>query len=148
MGDLRKGVTQHPRRNCYFCGSEGPIETHHIIPQRHSGSDDESNLVDLCPTCHERIERLYNDEFFGEVANAEVTDSIIVDGSREETREENMVYNIISRVEDEYEAGAPRNRIRAEIVQHDELDDTADYIDKLRRKAEIYEPHEGHFRTT
>lgn len=50
---------------CYFCG-EGTnvLETHHIVPQRHDGSDGTENLVDLCPTCHERLERLYNKRFY------------------------------------------------------------------------------------
>lgn len=148
MTDARKGVTQHPRRNCYFCGSEGPIETHHIIPQRHDGSDDECNLVDLCPTCHERLERLYNNEFFRQVANAEVTDSIIVDGENAETGEQDIVKSIISAIEKMYEEGAPESEIRSEIANRSALDDSTDYIEKLRRKGDVYEPRQGHFRTT
>jgi len=148
MSETRKGVTQHPRRNCYFCGSEGPIETHHIIPQRHNGNDDECNLVDLCPTCHERLERLYNDEFFRVVADAEEADAIIVDGNNGETTEQDVVYKIVSRVEVAYERGAPRSEIHAEINQHPDLDDAIDYIEKLQRKGELYEPTEGHYRTT
>ena len=148
MSDLRKGVTQHPRRNCYFCGSEGPIETHHIIPQRHGGSDDESNLVDLCPNCHERIERLYDKEFFREVANAKVTDSIIVDRSSKELTKQDTAKDIIGTIEDNYERGAPEKEIRAEIANQDALDESTDYIEKLRRKGDVYEPYEGHFRTT
>lgn len=58
----RKTVTQYQRDDCYFCGSEGPIETHHILPRRHGGTDVKSNLVDVCPTCHERVEQLYSDQ--------------------------------------------------------------------------------------
>ena len=50
---------------CYFCGGgEGVLESHHIVPQRFGGSDAGENLVDLCPTCHERLERLYNKRFY------------------------------------------------------------------------------------
>jgi len=56
---------QTSRDDCYFCGGgEGVLETHHIVPKRHAGSDRKENLVDLCPTCHERLERLYNKRFY------------------------------------------------------------------------------------
>lgn len=57
-----KGVKQTGRDTCYFCDSEGPIETHHLVPRRYEGSDNDENLVDLCPSCHERLERLYDDD--------------------------------------------------------------------------------------
>ena len=57
-------VPQTNRETCYFCGSEGPILTHHIIPRRFDGGDAIRNLVDLCPTCHQRLERLYDDRFY------------------------------------------------------------------------------------
>lgn len=50
---------------CYFCGGgQGVLETHHIVPRRLGGTDADDNLVDLCPTCHQRLERLYDDEFY------------------------------------------------------------------------------------
>ena len=50
---------------CYFCGGGADVlEKHHIVPRRHGGSDAEENLVDLCPTCHERLERLYDKRFY------------------------------------------------------------------------------------
>jgi len=64
MTEARKAVQQTNREDCYFCGSDGPIETHHIVPDRYEGSDANQNLVDLCPTCHERLERLYDKDFY------------------------------------------------------------------------------------
>jgi hypothetical protein len=43
------------------------LEEHHIVPRRHGGSDDSDNLVDLCPTCHEKVERLYDRRFYDEL---------------------------------------------------------------------------------
>lgn len=64
MSEIHKDVVQHPRQRCYFCGSEGPIETHHIVPKRFDGSDNEENLVDLCPNCHRRLECIYDKRFY------------------------------------------------------------------------------------
>jgi len=75
MTDIHKQVTQHPRQRCYFCGSEGPIETHHIVPRRHDGDDHESNLVDLCANCHQRLEALYDKRFFDKIADASTVEA-------------------------------------------------------------------------
>jgi len=77
MATNDKDVNQHPRQYCYFCGSEGPIETHHIVPRRHDGSDDDSNLVDVCPTCHQRLERLYDKEFFRKLECAKSVEPVV-----------------------------------------------------------------------
>jgi len=51
---------------CEICGQENPktIETHHVVPQRYGGSDYPENLVKLCGSCHNAIERIYDDEFY------------------------------------------------------------------------------------
>jgi len=49
---------------CYFCESTKNIEEHHIVPQRFDGSDEPTNIVDLCHSCHWKLERLYNKEFW------------------------------------------------------------------------------------
>jgi hypothetical protein len=42
---------------CGCCGkSRGRLETHHILPRRIGGSDEQSNLIPLCPPCHKRVE--------------------------------------------------------------------------------------------
>lgn len=50
---------------CYFCGGgEDVLERHHVVPRRLGGTDEGGNLVDLCPTCHRKLESLYDDEFY------------------------------------------------------------------------------------
>lgn len=84
----RKQVRQYNRETCYFCGSEGPIESHHIVPRRHDGPDEDWNLVDLCPTCHQRLERLYNDNVWE-----------VVDVNREEQTTPTKTYTVDEGVE-------------------------------------------------
>jgi len=52
--------------SCKFCGETDTdaLESHHIVPRRFNGSDDEENLVTLCASCHRKIESLYNKDFF------------------------------------------------------------------------------------
>lgn len=51
---------------CYFCGesNQNALEIHHLVPQRFGGSDEAENTVLLCGACHDKIERLYNDQFY------------------------------------------------------------------------------------
>lgn len=49
---------------CAFCGDDRVTERHHIVPRRYDGSDDDENLVTVCPTCHEVLERLYDRRFY------------------------------------------------------------------------------------
>lgn len=55
-----------PDGTCYICGhgNTDVIQRHHIIPQRYGGGDEAENLVSLCPTCHDAIERIYDNSFF------------------------------------------------------------------------------------
>lgn len=50
-------------KGCHFCGQE-PTETHHIVPRRFDGTDADENLVDVCPTCHSKLESLYDKRFY------------------------------------------------------------------------------------
>jgi len=52
------------RDHCYFCGAFGGIEEHHVIPQRFGGPDTPENIVGLCETCHNKLERLYDTSFY------------------------------------------------------------------------------------
>lgn len=53
---------------CYFCGGGSEvIEQHHIVPRRFGGGDESENLVEVCPTCHEKLERLYDKRFYDEL---------------------------------------------------------------------------------
>lgn len=58
---------QHPRDECYFCGSDEQIESHHILPARFGGPDIPDNLVDVCRECHEKLERIYDKEFWEKI---------------------------------------------------------------------------------
>ena len=52
-------VHKHPL--CEQCLKEGRYvaveEVHHIVPLAEGGSNDESNLMSLCRSCHEKIHR-------------------------------------------------------------------------------------------
>jgi hypothetical protein len=50
--------------SCHFCSETACLETHHIVPDRHGGSDKDGNLVDVCPTCHSKLESMYDARFY------------------------------------------------------------------------------------
>lgn len=52
---------------CHFCGTPEPLDEHHIVPRRFGGSDDRENIVTVCPTCHRKLERLYDRRFYTEL---------------------------------------------------------------------------------
>lgn len=42
---------------CAMCGTlSGQLEAHHLLPRRHGGSDDQSNLITLCFSHHRLVE--------------------------------------------------------------------------------------------
>ena len=61
--NVREYVLERDNHECQICcKKEGykhknnvPLETHHIVPRSQGGSDDPSNLITLCPTCHKKI---------------------------------------------------------------------------------------------
>jgi len=59
-------MTSPRGRQCRICGhaNSDVLEVHHLVPQRHGGSDTPENLVDLCGSCHNAIESLYDDQFY------------------------------------------------------------------------------------
>lgn len=60
---------QTGRDNCYICSRGNPdtIESHHIIPSRHGGSDNDPNRVEVCATCHQALEKIYDERFWARV---------------------------------------------------------------------------------
>lgn len=52
---------------CYFCDETACLEEHHIVPRRFGGSDDSANLVRVCPTCHRKLESLYDKRFYDQL---------------------------------------------------------------------------------
>ena len=71
------------REDCYICGRGHPdiLEAHHIVPRRYNGSDEDPNIVELCPSCHKALERLYDLRFWTKVGalSRERTMDIIID---------------------------------------------------------------------
>ena len=55
--------------SCYICGQSNSavLQKHHIVPKRYGGGDSDSNLVTLCASCHQALERLYNKRFYTEL---------------------------------------------------------------------------------
>lgn len=72
---------------CYFCDVTNPaaVEEHHLVPRRYNGTDLEENLVDLCGSCHNKIEELYDDGFYERLGVA--VDQVKNDGIGHESGE-------------------------------------------------------------
>lgn len=78
MRTIKKVVTQLGL-GCSNCGWDlAPCDIHHIVEQRHGGSDDHDNLTLLCPNCHRlahvgKITKFKNiEDQFREVGNDKV----------------------------------------------------------------------------
>lgn len=52
MSKSSKGVV------CWACGHPASIQWHHIKPQSVGGTNNEGNLVPLCVTCHDKVDRI------------------------------------------------------------------------------------------
>lgn len=52
--------------NCFICGDgqNHLLESHHIVPRRFDGTDSTENIVQLCPSCHSAVEKMYNSRFY------------------------------------------------------------------------------------
>lgn len=57
-------MTNGRSSECYFCDEQFVLERHHVVPRRFGGSDSDENLVTVCPTCHEKLEKLYDKRFY------------------------------------------------------------------------------------
>ena len=62
MDLITQAVGKKPRQ-CYRCGRTDQIERHHIKHRADGGTDEESNLRDLCLPCHDYQHSLENIEF-------------------------------------------------------------------------------------
>jgi len=149
---------QYDRVTCYFCLSEERhiLEEHHIVPRRFDGSDDDENLVRVCPTCHEKLERLYDDRFYDElgVENSDPEDS---DGEiihtrikKEDGGEVLTLLHIIEDIEDTRQDGAPVDVVldRGSSEFDEPTHKIRLEIEKLKQKGEVYEPISDVLRTT
>lgn len=61
--NLRKAVILRDGSRCRECGKENcRLEVHHITPKRTGGRDTISNLITLCPSCHDKTKG-YEEQF-------------------------------------------------------------------------------------
>jgi len=150
---------QYERETCYFCHEPDThlLETHHIVPRRFDGSDDAENLVTVCPTCHERLERLYDNRFYAalgvepESDDENNTDSEIPDHKNalfQATDGELKLIDLIDSLAADYRQGAPVSEVSKRAEKHG-VDRTTigSEIERLRRQGDVYEPTSGHLRT-
>lgn len=100
--------------SCFICGddNQNALQTHHIVPRRHGGSDKDENLVRLCANCHQAIERLYNKRFYRKlgVADRDKAPGKVLDEIYETA--ENGMENAISNHESEFEEFPELNEYR------------------------------------
>ena len=152
---------QYDRVTCYFCLSEERqiLEEHHIVPRRFDGSDDDENLVCVCPTCHQKLERLYNERFYRELEVINGSGGLnelfaaphpdtYEDASAAQRARVKTLSDIVAELEDS-ERGAPAGMVLQRAVESGiPADKAVEEMTKLMKKGEIYQPTRNHFRTT
>jgi 5-methylcytosine-specific restriction endonuclease McrA len=52
--ELKAQVLQRDAWKCQCCGTASNLHVHHIPHRSHMGSDELSNLITLCASCHQR----------------------------------------------------------------------------------------------
>jgi len=81
---------------CYFCSETECLEEHHIVPKRYEGSDCDENLVQVCPTCHRKLERIYNERFYENLGrHNQIKGKDLLEDKRDELVE-HLLYSEIS----------------------------------------------------
>jgi len=149
---------QYDRVTCYFCLSEERqiLEEHHIVPRRFDGSDDDENLVRVCPTCHQKLERLYDSRFYDGLGvensdSEDDTDSGIPLTLKH--RDGGEVVTLLDVIEDMTDAtphGAPYGsvleRATSEFDRSPEV--VRSEIERLKQRGEVYAPVYDYLQTT
>lgn len=92
----------------------------------------------------------YSTVEFDEEATGEFDAEVVDTGEGEEVTDTERVLALISSIEDEYDEGAPIERVIRYADSHLLLnrDETEKAIESLRKKGELYEPVQEHLRTT
>lgn len=157
---------QYNRATCYFCLSEERqiLEEHHIVPRRFDGSDDDENLVRVCPTCHQKLERLYDDRFYDELGvenSGSDSGDVEWSGSHEDSVavihtwqgggiETLNLLDVIEDIARSHEHGAPAEELHELMVREYDIDteDLHHIVTQLKQKGEVYEPEPDVYRTT
>lgn len=83
-------------KQCFICGiaNETVLQEHHIVPKRHGGSDDDENLVDLCASCHQAVEKIYDKRFYKKLGVANHGETYTAEELEEQFQNyANTVYN-------------------------------------------------------
>jgi hypothetical protein len=150
---------QYTRETCYFCHETDThiLETHHIVPVRHGGADDPENLVRVCPTCHERLERLYDGRFY-DTLGVETTepdadsddgvDAVIINQSDCGSEIRTLV-DVIAELEDDHAEGVPISKLRKRALAEGMTESQFDSeIRRLKQSGDVYEPRTDHFNVT
>lgn len=129
---------------CYFCPETERLEQHHIVPRRFGGSDNTENLVTVCPTCHSKLESLYNKRFYQQLG----VDCQQEQQGKNTTRLEKQ--RVVLEMIEEFERGkgtpasvAYYEALEAGVIETGEEFDTA--ISQLEKQGEILELDEGHY---
>jgi 5-methylcytosine-specific restriction endonuclease McrA len=55
---LRKQVLRRDGWRCQICDSRQNLQVHHKQRRSQQGSDEDSNLITLCASCHEDVHRM------------------------------------------------------------------------------------------
>jgi len=147
------GNPQVDRESCYFCHDNHTelLETHHIVPSRYGGSDDAENLVDVCPNCHQKLERLYGNRFYEklgiEVPDAEVDEQEFTVKQRYTCREQ-----ITERISDHVaETGnaQPEQELITDLVSEGySREVVSKELEKLKQRGDVYDEFDGGLKTT
>lgn len=49
-------ILKRANQGCMICGwNESTCDIHHIIPKKHGGTDENENLIVICPNCHRKV---------------------------------------------------------------------------------------------
>ena len=156
MTEVPPPMTEYPqyqRETCYFCHEPDAhiLEEHHIVPRRFGGSDEPANLVRLCPNCHERLERLYDNRFYLQLDLEQETDGNddqTNSGTSAEQRERlKKIKSIISENESIFGECVPIEHVLDRAEDKGMSRSRAELqIEKLRRQGDVYEPETDHLR--
>lgn len=70
--------------SCLFCDATDDLEEHHVVPRKFGGTDDESNLITVCSSCHKKIERTWDRRFYEQLGvRADMTSNMMFDALKE-----------------------------------------------------------------
>ncbi len=54
---IKEMILQRDHCKCIRCGTTGRLDVHHIVPERAGGANITRNLISLCRSCHQFVEK-------------------------------------------------------------------------------------------